>query len=774
MKKTIIVIFILLNSFYLKSQTVDDYLAMLSEEERKTFQALPENIKDQIIKNLEPDKNISSQKEEFIPFEDTVLNINISSKANSPDFQKFGYEFFSGIPTTYTPVNDIPVPSEYIVGIGDVFEINYRGNKFGKYELIVDKSGKINIPEVGELSVIELSFEEVKANIKNAFKDYYLSVEASVSLKELKFIQVSVLGAVKNPGSYLVNPFTSASNLLSFAGGLEAYASLRNIELRGSQQKVIDMYEYLIGGKREDLVLRSGDILFVPSSSNFILLHGSVNRPAYYEFKEGESVKDLIEYGQNLSRLADKNTFQIKQLKGNEIISRVVSDSKDVINLNNITEIFIPEITPNVLDNIYVYGGVSDSGPYEVADFNLLSELLDSIKFTENLYPYFAILESVSNSNYKNEYFPFSVFDKNTQKNIKLKSGSKLYFFSKANFLEDINYSENLSSAVKKIINAHSVTFSGEFLNNVSMPVYGEVSLLDLLDYVGGFTPNADRNRVEVIFPLEEKTIFNPNLNLKLQSPLNASINVPKFNSEIIQVEILGEVSNPGIYPVLSGTTLNELYEKAGNFRDTASADAIVFLRETLKNKEELALEVAKSTLINSFIDNLSNNSILNKSANVNGEILTLLNQAVLLEPQGRLSGDLSPGSAFSTKLLLQDGDVIYVAPVPQTVTVFGEVNNPATLTYDKNFSFSDYLNKAGGLKNSGDKSNIFVIKSDGTSYTLNQRLFSLNSNKLLPGDTIIVPKDLDNISGLPLVRVTTEILSSLAFSAASLNAIRN
>lgn len=158
----------------------------------------------------------------------------------------------------------------------------------------------------------------------------------------------------------------------------------------------------------------------------------------------------------------------------------------------------------------------------------------------------------------------------------------------------------------------------------------------------------------------------------------------------------------------------------------------------------------------------------------MNGEILTLLNQAVLLEPQGRLSGDLSPGSAFSTKLLLQDGDVIYVAPVPQTVTVFGEVNNPATLTYDKNFSFSDYLNKAGGLKNSGDKSNIFVIKSDGTSYTLNQRLFSLNSNKLLPGDTIIVPKDLDNISGLPLVRVTTEILSSLAFSAASLNAIRN
>ena len=235
MKKIIIVIFVILNSFYLKPQTVDDYLGLLSEQERKTFQALPENIQDQIIKNLDFDKNISNEKEELVPAEDTVLNLDFSSKAQSSDFQKFGYEFFSGIPTTYSPINDIPVPSEYIVGIGDVLEINYRGQKFGKYELIVDKSGNINIPEIGELSVIELPFEEVKTNIKNAFKNFYLSVEASVSLKELKFIQVSVLGAVKNPGSYLVNPFTSASNLLSFAGGLEEYASLRNIELRGSK-----------------------------------------------------------------------------------------------------------------------------------------------------------------------------------------------------------------------------------------------------------------------------------------------------------------------------------------------------------------------------------------------------------------------------------------------------------------------------------------------------------------------------------------------------------
>ena len=57
---------------------------------------------------------------------------------------------------------------------------------------------------------------------------------------------MTVLGAVKNPGSYLVNPFTSASNLLSFAGGLEEYASLRNIEIRGDEVFKIDLYELLM------------------------------------------------------------------------------------------------------------------------------------------------------------------------------------------------------------------------------------------------------------------------------------------------------------------------------------------------------------------------------------------------------------------------------------------------------------------------------------------------------------------------------------------------
>ena len=251
------------------------------------------------------------------------------------------------------------------------------------------------------------------------------------------------------------------------------------------------------------------------------------------------------------------------------------------------------------------------------------------------------------------------------------------------------------------------------------MPVFGKVKFSSLIEYVGGYAPTADKERLEIIFPLEEKTITNPNLDLYLNSPLRASVNVPKFNSEIINVTILGEVGNPGKYPVLSGTTLDELYQKAGNFKETASSNAVIFLREDLKQKETAALEIAKISLINAFIDSMSSNTLLNNNTASNSQLLSLLDQSGKLEPLGRLSGDLSPGSDFSSKLILQDGDNIFISTVPQTITVFGEVNNPSTISFNQEYNLRDYLNESGGLKDSADSGKIFVIRANGTSYSL-------------------------------------------------------
>tara|TARA_Y100001935_G_scaffold49843_1_gene41477 strand:+ start:16226 stop:18571 length:2346 start_codon:yes stop_codon:yes gene_type:complete len=772
---------LLTSNLIFTNELPNEITSKLNSFELAAFENLPESTKESIISRITSasENQIFSDSSAIVSsnesIEDSVLSINDYEEYDSSmKIKKFGYDFFSGIPTTFTPINDVPIPGSYVIGIGDLLQINFKGEKSGIYDIEVSKNGQIYIPEIGEIAVNNLTFDEVKNKITDAFNSFYLSVEANVTLKELKFISVSVLGAVNNPGRYLVNPFTSASNLLSFAGGLEDYASLRNIELRGSRNISIDLYDYLINGEKEDITLRGGDILYVPSTSNFIFVNGAVNRPAIYEFLDQESIEDLIGFAQNFSRMANKDFFQIKELSKDQIISKLTTYEKN-LDLKNITEIFIPEISRMTVDNIYVYGNVSDLGPFEVNEHKTLSELLDKISFTNDLYPYFGILESTSDTSYKNEYYAFSIDDDQSQKNLQLKPGSKIYLFSKDIFLGNTEYPVELNSPIQKIIDGHSIKFNGEFLNNASIPVFGKVKFSSLIDYVGGFAPTADKKRLEIIYPLEEKTISNPDSDYFLNSPLGASINVPKYNSEIIQVTINGEIRNPGTYPILSGTTLDELYQKAGNFKDTASSEAVVFLREELKDKESAALEIAKVSLINAFIDSLSTTvALTNQTTPINAQLLSLLDQSSNLKPLGRLSGDLSPGSEFSSKLILQNGDSIFIPTAPQTVTVFGEVNNQSTINFNDEYGLNDYLNASGGLKSSADKKNIFVIRSNGTSYTLEQKLFQINKESLRPGDTIIVPKDIDRIDGLPLVKVATDILSGLAFSAASLNALNN
>ena len=746
-------------------------LPILNEQEEKLLQNLPEDIKERVYQQLgsaQPVTNIDTRE---VVTEDTVLN-PILSKNTEEGFKKFGYDFFSGIPTTFTPINDVPVPGDYQIGIGDVLQINFNGQRSGQFNLTVNTNGQVYIPEIGPISALNLTFDEVRANIIQAFEDFYVSVEANVALLELKFVQVTVLGAVKNPGSYLVNPFTSISNLLSFAGGLEEYGSLRNIVLKSKKEKYFDMYDFLINGKSERLNLRSGDVVFVPSTSNFVLINGEVNRPAVYEYKPSDSVEALLGFAQNFTRYADKNNFQIKYYDGAKLESILYTDYKTDINVDSITEIYIPKIVPIIEDDVYILGDVANSGPFSLKKYSNLNSLLEALSFSNNAYPFFAVLENTSDRSSKNQYFPFSLKDPDTHKGLTLKSGSKIYFFKKENFLNDETI-KVLPNEIKELIEAHKINLNGEFLNNSRMPIFGKVKISELIDYSGGLTPKADTERLELILPIEQKTIFNPGKNYELLSPIGATINAPKFNSNIINIEINGEVNNPGIYPVLSGTTVGEIYEKAGGLKNTSSADSIILLREDLRKSEVAALEVAKASLLNSLVETITNNAAVNNNISVGADIISLLNQASMITPVGRLSGNLAPGSENAKSLIVKDGDQIIVPQISQTITIFGEVNNQTTLSFSSEYSLGDYIDLAGGLKPSAEKSGIFIIRADGTSAQFDKGLFN-SGYILLPGDTIIVPKDLDKISGLPLVKVATDILSSIAFSAASLNAIQN
>ena len=78
----------------------------------------------------------------------------------------FGYDLFEGNPTTFAPVTDIPVPGDYVVGPGDVLEVQIYGNEPASYSLNVNRDGRIDFPKLGPIVVGGMSFESARNAIE--------------------------------------------------------------------------------------------------------------------------------------------------------------------------------------------------------------------------------------------------------------------------------------------------------------------------------------------------------------------------------------------------------------------------------------------------------------------------------------------------------------------------------------------------------------------------------------------------------------------------------
>ena len=127
----------------------------------------------------------------------------------------------------------------------------------------------------------------------------------------------------------------------------------------------------------------------------------------------------------------------------------------------------------------------------------------------------------------------------------------------------------------------------------------------------------------------------------------------------------------------------------------------------------------------------------------------------------------------LAKNLILEDGDVIEIIPQRSLVTITGQVLQPLTVTFDDSSDVEKYISMSGGFTKDADKKSIYVIRKNGTTVPFNNRLFNMET-KILPGDTIVVPRDVERLSPLPLVRVATSVISDIAFAAASLNSLRN
>ncbi|AOE50171.1 polysaccharide biosynthesis/export family protein [Kangiella sediminilitoris] len=231
--------------------------------------------------------------------------------------EKFGYDLFSGAPTTFTPVSNIPVPSNYIVGPGDTVKVQLYGKENNSYELTIERDGSIQFPQLGPINVAGLSYNELKESLSQRISEQYIGVQSNVSLGELRSIQIFVLGESFKPGAYTVSSLSTIMNALYVSGGLTDIASLRNIQLKRNGQLVskIDLYDLLLkGDTSDDLRLQSGDVIYIPSVKRTASIAGEVVRPAIYELKNEQSVNDIVKLAGGFLPTAYKKDVRVERI----------------------------------------------------------------------------------------------------------------------------------------------------------------------------------------------------------------------------------------------------------------------------------------------------------------------------------------------------------------------------------------------------------------------------------------------------------------------------
>ncbi len=304
----------------------------------------------------------------------------------------------------------------------------------------------------------------------------------------------------------------------------------------------------------------------------------------------------------------------------------------------------------------------------------------------------------------------------------------------------------------------------------------------DAIYLAGGFNEDVAPNT-----PIERSSI-NSQTFIREVEYLNgdSGLDTPLANSDVINVSgksgleprtitVSGQVNRPGDYSIQQGDSILDIINRAGGYTEDSYSEGSVFLRKNVALSQKRAFERSADELENTIIEIITQGTA-NLSEGTIAPLSALITKLRNSKPLGRMVVnvdylDLKTNSA--NNFLVEEGDSLYVPRRPNSISVVGEVLNSSTIVFQPNLSVDNYLDLAGGLNNAADRSRIFVIYPDGKSRLLKRSLFNSRDN-LLPGSTIVVPRDSRPFDAIKITQIITPILADLATSAAAIAAISN
>ena len=228
----------------------------------------------------------------------SLYDMYLQAAARPPAVERFGMQVFeNGTRDLQMIPMDLPVGPEYVLGPGDGVSVDLWGGVSRRFYRVVDREGRLSLPEVGPLLVAGKSLADVQESVQKTLRTQFRDVSADVSLSRLRAIRVYVVGDVVRPGAYDIGSLSTPLNALFAAGGPTGRGSLRILKhYRGNVLvQDVDVYDLLLHGVKGAIQrLENGDTVMVPPLGPEVTIEGMVRRPAIYEQKDEKSLADAL------------------------------------------------------------------------------------------------------------------------------------------------------------------------------------------------------------------------------------------------------------------------------------------------------------------------------------------------------------------------------------------------------------------------------------------------------------------------------------------------
>jgi protein involved in polysaccharide export with SLBB domain len=325
---------------------------------------------------------------------DLQVALEVAKRRWGGTWSIFGMDFF----TTAAPVSTIEqraAPANYRVKVGDKLRVTVTSNlgQATEYQPIVNPSGNIHIPGAGSVRAAGRTCDELRRDISAKISGRFKQLRVDVILESLASILVQVAGDVARPGTYMLSGIPTVLSALCQAGGPTKSGTFRKISVvrEGEPRRVVDLYSFLLkGDKSQDVLLKDGDLIFVPPVGPTIIVEGEVVRPARYEPDFPITLAGALEMAGGVKPSGYSQNVQVERIENGAyrvLLNEPLSGARGSgFRLQPGDVVTVASVKPDRTNQVTVDGPVRAPGMYgyskgmRVADLIKLAQGLDPAK----------------------------------------------------------------------------------------------------------------------------------------------------------------------------------------------------------------------------------------------------------------------------------------------------------------------------------------------------------------------------------------------------------